>query len=171
MIMSGNAPIAKIRIYMCMIISDLFFRNRKSFEAHWLFLRANIYLPNLSTLLKTYKRVITKLYICILWVTVVLLLVSHYTFNSQNLTSNSPFWLLSFPYTLFKRIESYNQDHILQPIHLLILVTCLQDNVLILQGKVICRSLLRVKGLTFNAKLIQKEFVFSFLVGNFFTAI
>ena len=149
---------------MCMIISDLFFRNRKSFEAHWLFLRANIYLPNLSKLLKTYKRVTN---VCILWVRLVLLLVSHYTFNSQNLTGNSTFWLLSFSYTLFRRIERYNQDNILQPIHLSILVTCLQDNVLILQGKVTCRSLLRVKGLTFEAKLIQKEFVFSLLVGNF----
>ena len=149
---------------MCMIISDLFFRNRKSFEAHWLFLRANIYLPNLSKLLKTYKRVTN---VCILWVRLVLLLVSHYTFNSQNLTGNSTFWLLSFSYTLFRRIERYNQDNILQPMHLSILVTCLQDNVLILQGKVTCRSLLRVKGLTFEAKLIQKEFVFSLLVGNF----
>ena len=151
-----------------MIISDLFFTNRKSFEAHWLFLRANIYLPNLSKLLKTYKRVTN---VCILWVRLVLLLVSHYTFNSQNLTGNSPFWLLSFSYTLFRRIERYNQDNILQPIHLSILVTCLQDNVLILQGKVTCRSLLRVKGLTFEAKLIQKEFAFSLLVGIFFTAI
>ena len=149
---------------MCMIISDLFFRNRKSFEAHWLFLRANIYLPNLSKLLKTYKRVTN---VCILWVRLALLLVSHYTFNSQNLTGNSTFWLLSFSYTLFRRIERYNQDNILQPIHLSILVTCLQDNVLILQGKVTCRSLLRVEGLTFEAKLIQKEFVFSLLVGNF----
>ena len=147
-----------------MIKSDLFFTNRKSFEAHWLFLRANIYLPDLSKLLKTYKRVAN---VCILWVTLILLPVSHYTFNSQNLTSNSSFWLLSCPYTLFKRIERYNQDNILQPIHLSILVTCLQDNVLILQGKVTCRSLLRVKGLTFEAKLIQKEFVFSLLVGNF----
>ena len=105
---------------MGMIISDLFFRNRKSFEAHWLFLRANIYLPNLSKLLKTYKRVTN---VCILWVTLILLLVSHYTFNSQNLTSNSPFWRLSCSYTLFKRIERYNQDSILQPIHLSILVT------------------------------------------------
>lgn len=88
---------------MCMIISDLFFTNRKSFEAHWLFLRANIYLPNLSKLLKTYKRVTN---VCILWVTLILLPVSHYTFNSQNLTSKSSFWLLSCPYTLFKRIES-----------------------------------------------------------------
>ena len=147
-----------------MIKSDLFFRNHKSFEAHWLFLRANIYLPNLSKLLKTYKRVTN---VCILWVRLVLLLVSHYTFNSQNLTGNSTFWLLSFSYTLFRRIERYNQDNILQPIHLSILVTCLQDNVLILQGKVTCRSLLRVKGLTVEAKLIQKEFVFSLLVGNF----
>lgn len=68
---------------MCMIISDLFFTNRKSFEAHWLFLRANIYLPNLSKLLKTYKRVTN---VCILWVTLILLPVSRYTFNSQNLT-------------------------------------------------------------------------------------
>ena len=105
---------------MGMIISDLFFRNRKSFEAHWLFLRANIYLPNVSKLLKTYKRVTN---VCILWVTLILLPVSHYTFNSQNLTSNSPFWLLSCFYTLFKRIERYNQDNILQPIHLSILVT------------------------------------------------
>lgn len=105
---------------MCMIISDLFFTNRKSFEAHWLFLRANIYLPNLSKLLKTYKRVTN---VCILWVTLILLPVSHYTFNSQNLTSKSSFWLLSCPYTLFKRIERYNQDNILQPIHLSILVT------------------------------------------------
>lgn len=88
---------------MCMIISDLFFTNRKSFEAHWLFLRANIYLPDLSKLLKTYKRVTN---VCILWVTLILLPVSHYTFNSQNLTSKSSFWLLSCPYTLFKRIES-----------------------------------------------------------------
>ena len=105
---------------MCMIISDLFFTNRKSFEAHWLFLRANIYLANLSKLLKTYKRVTN---VCILWVTLILLPVSHYTFNSQNLTSNSPFWLLPCSYTLFKRIERYNQDNILQPIHLSILVT------------------------------------------------
>ena len=88
---------------MCMIKSDLFFRNHKSFEAHWLFLRANIYLPDLSKLLKTYKRVTN---VCILWVTLILLPVSHYTFNSQNLTSKSSFWLLSCPYTLFKRIES-----------------------------------------------------------------
>ena len=92
-----------MRIYMCMIISDLFFTNRKSFEAHWLFFRANIYLPDLSKLLKTYKRVTN---VCILWVTLILLPVSHYTFNSQNLTSKSSFWLLSCPYTLFKRIES-----------------------------------------------------------------
>ena len=88
---------------MCMVISDLFFTNRKSFEAHWLFLRANIYLPDLSKLLKTYKRVTN---VCILWVTLILLPVSHYTFSSQNLTSKSSFWLLSCPYTLFKRIES-----------------------------------------------------------------
>ena len=39
--MSGNSQIAKNKN----IMSDLFFRNGKNFEAHW-FLRANIYLPN-----------------------------------------------------------------------------------------------------------------------------
>ena len=151
---------------MCTIISDLFFTNCKSFEAHWLFLRANIYLPNLSKLLKTYKRVTN---VCILWVRLVLLLVSHYTFNSQNLTGNSPFWLLSFSYTLFRRIERYNQDNILQLIHLSILVTCLQDNVLILQGKVFtCRSLLRVKGLAFEAKTDPEGICIQFAGGKFF---
>ena len=154
---------------MGMIISDLFFRNRKSFEAHWLFLRANIYLPNLSKFLKTYKRVTN---VCILWVTLILLPVSHYTFNSQNLTSNSSFWLLSFPYTLVKRIESCIKITSSSWYICRFSSPVCRTLFWLLQGKVLtCRLLLRVKGLTFKAKLIQKEFVFSLLVPIFFTAI
>ena len=71
-----------------------------------------------------------------------------YLFNPQCLIVNSPSGCYKFPCKLDTRILVLVEGNNFYPISMGILLTCLLDNVWILQGEVNCWSLLGVKGLT-----------------------